>query len=78
MLTVADTGIGIDPQELPRIFDRFYRIDEARNRGHGHTGLGLAICKAIVAAHDGKIAVESRPAMGTTFTVTWPAAPQAS
>jgi heavy metal sensor kinase len=74
-LVVADTGIGIEPEELPRIFDRFYRAEQARNRGDGCTGLGLAICKAIVDAHAGRIEVASRPGIGSTFTVTWPGPP---
>ena len=74
-LIVADTGIGIEPEELPRIFDRFYRAEQARNRGDGCTGLGLAICKAVVDAHAGRIEVASRPGIGTTFTVTWPGPP---
>ena len=78
LLMVADTGIGIEPEELPRIFDRFYRADQARSRGDGCTGLGLAICKAIVDAHAGRIEVASRPSIGTTFTVTWPAAAHVS
>jgi len=75
-LMVADTGIGIETEELPRIFDRFYRAEQARNRGDGCTGLGLAICKAIVDAHAGRIEVSSRPGSGTTFTVTWPGTPR--
>lgn len=70
--TVEDTGIGIAAEHLPRLFQRFYRVDHSRNRASGGTGLGLAICQSIVEAHHGKIAVESRPNLGTKFTVTLP------
>jgi two-component system OmpR family sensor kinase len=72
-LIVRDSGIGIDPTHLPRIFDRFYRTDDARARATGGAGLGLAIAKAIVDAHSGHITATSTPAAGTTFTVTLPA-----
>ena len=68
-LEVTDTGIGIAPEHLPHIFDRFYRVDKARSRASGSTGLGLAIVKGIVEQHGGKIAVTSQPDKGTTFTV---------
>ena len=71
-LAVADTGQGIAPEELPHIFKRFYRVDKSRSRSQGHSGLGLAICKAIVEAHGGSIEVASQPGMGTTFTVKLP------
>lgn len=73
LLEVIDTGIGIDPADLPHVFDRFFRSDRARNRAAGHTGLGLAICHAIVSAHQGRIGVTSTPGTGSHFTVTLPA-----
>ena len=69
---VSDTGPGIRPEHLPHIFDRFYRIDDSRNRATGGTGLGLSIAQAIVSAHNGAITVESRPDHGSTFTVVIP------
>ncbi|BCR03516.1 two-component sensor histidine kinase [Desulfuromonas versatilis] len=72
VVAVADTGIGIGQQHLPHIFDRFYRVDEARNREVGGTGLGLAIVKWIVAAHGGRIEVRSTPGEGSVFTVYIP------
>lgn len=67
-LEVADTGIGIAPEHLPHIFDRFYRIDKARSRTGGGTGLGLAIVKGIAEQHDGKVTVTSEPGKGSVFT----------
>ena len=74
VFTVADTGIGIAPGDLPHIFDRFYRADTARTRTGERpgAGLGLAICKWIAEAHGGTIDVQSRAGRGTTFTVTLP------
>ncbi|MGH2449219.1 MAG: sensor histidine kinase [Chloroflexota bacterium] len=69
-LAVRDTGDGIDPQHLPRIFERMYRAD--RGRGAGHSGLGLAIVREIVEAHGGKVTVESELGKGTTFRLTLP------
>ncbi|WP_017726615.1 two-component system histidine kinase PnpS [Halalkalibacterium ligniniphilum] len=70
-LTVQDTGIGIGEAEIPRIFERFYRVDRARSRNSGGTGLGLAIVKHLVEAHDGKIRVESVVGGGTTFIIAF-------
>jgi signal transduction histidine kinase len=73
-ITVSDDGDGIAAEHLPHIFERFYRADVARDRDHGGAGIGLAIAKALVQAHDGTIAASSRgPGTGTTFTVTLPA-----
>lgn len=72
VVNVADSGIGIPPEHLPHIFDRFYRIDKARNRADGGTGLGLAITKGIAQAHEGRIIVCSTPGTGSTFTVYLP------
>jgi heavy metal sensor kinase len=72
ILTVADTGHGIAPEDLPHVFERFYRGDKARTNSGGSAGLGLAICRAIVEAHGGEITVASKPSDGTTFTIKLP------
>ncbi|OGX28998.1 MAG: hypothetical protein A3B78_04170 [Omnitrophica WOR_2 bacterium RIFCSPHIGHO2_02_FULL_67_20] len=73
-IRVTDTGIGIEAQDLARIFDRFYRVDQSRSRAEGGYGLGLAICKWIAEAHGGSIHVESSPGKGSTFSVRLPVA----
>jgi two-component system phosphate regulon sensor histidine kinase PhoR len=71
-IRIVDCGVGIPQSHIPRLFERFYRIDKARSRKLGGTGLGLAIVKHIVQAHRGDIAVESRPGHGSTFIITLP------
>ena len=72
LLTISDTGIGIPSQDLPHIFDRFYRVDRSRSQKIGGSGLGLAIVRAIVDAHHGSISVKSSPGKGTTIQVHFP------
>ncbi len=73
-VTVADTGVGIPAADLPRITERFYRVDKARSRELGGTGLGLAIVKHLVIAHGGELRIDSRPGEGTTVAFTLPTA----
>jgi len=75
---VRDTGVGIAPEYLPHVFERFYRVDKARSRAEGGAGLGLSICRWIVEAHSGSISVESAPGNGSTFTVRLPISRQPS
>jgi signal transduction histidine kinase len=72
-ITVSDTGEGIPPEDLPYIFDRFWRGDRSRPHTGGSSGLGLAIAQQLVQAHDGRIGVSSEPGQGTTFTIELPA-----
>ncbi|MBI4910760.1 MAG: HAMP domain-containing protein, partial [Acidobacteria bacterium] len=76
-LTVSDTGPGISYEDLPHIFERFYRADRSRSKSQGSSGLGLSICHSIVEAHGGTIAVTSVVGEGTTFIVTLPDTPPA-
>lgn len=71
-LMVRDTGTGIAPEDLPLVFDRFYRADNSRQRNRGGSGLGLAIARSIVEAHAGRIWAESKLGEGTTITIEWP------
>jgi len=71
-IEVKDTGIGIPASDLPRIFERFYRVDKARSRERGGTGLGLSICKHYVQSLDGEIDVESEVGVGSSFVVQFP------
>lgn len=77
-LTVTDTGPGIPPDEVDRVFDRFYRLDASRSRASGGTGLGLAIVKTLVEAHGGRVWVTSRAGEGSTFVVALPVRPRGS
>jgi two-component system phosphate regulon sensor histidine kinase PhoR len=71
---VSDSGVGIPSQDLPRIFERFYRVDKARSRQVGGTGLGLSIVKHVVERMNGSVHVESQLGKGSTFTLLLPRA----
>ena len=70
--TIEDRGCGIDPADLPHVFEPFYRADPARARETGGTGLGLAIADQVVRAHGGRIDVSSQPGAGSTFRILLP------
>jgi two-component system phosphate regulon sensor histidine kinase PhoR len=74
VIQVRDEGPGIEREHLPRIFERFYRVDKGRSREMGGTGLGLSIVKHIAQAHGGSVAVQSEPGQGSLFTLTLPSA----
>ena len=74
VISITDRGIGISKEHLPRLFERFYRVDMARSRKHGGTGLGLAIVKHIVQAHSGSVTVQSQPGKGSVFSIHLPLA----
>jgi two-component system sensor histidine kinase BaeS len=73
-IEVADTGVGIQAEHLPRLFERFYRTDPSRSRETGGAGLGLAIVRQLVRAHGGAVRAESEPGHGSRFIIDWPAA----
>jgi signal transduction histidine kinase len=72
-ISVTDTGEGVPAEHLPHLFERLYRADTARDRGHGGSGIGLAVVRALVHAHNGRVTADSRgPGAGATFTITLP------
>jgi len=77
-LAVSDCGEGIPPEHLPRLTERFYRVDSSRSRAIGGTGLGLSIVKHIVERHRGRLEIDSEVQRGTTMTITLPADPRAA
>jgi two-component system heavy metal sensor histidine kinase CusS len=72
-IEVSDTGIGIPAEALPRVFDRFFRVDSSRSQGSGGTGLGLAIVQSIAVVHGGRAEISSQPGLGTCVTLLLPA-----
>jgi two-component system, OmpR family, phosphate regulon sensor histidine kinase PhoR len=74
LLSVSDTGIGIPESDLPRIFERFYRVGAARDSRSGGTGLGLAIVRHVAESHHGTVEVASTPGSGSTFSIALPCA----
>jgi two-component system sensor histidine kinase SenX3 len=75
-IAVTDRGLGIAPEHQQRVFERFFRIDQARSRSTGGTGLGLAIVKHVAANHGGEVHLWSKPGTGSTFTLRIPAEPK--
>jgi two-component system phosphate regulon sensor histidine kinase PhoR len=73
-LSVTDTGIGIAPEHIPRLTERFYRVDAGRSRASGGSGLGLAIVKHVLQRHDASLQIVSEEGRGSTFTCHFPAA----
>jgi len=73
-IEVSDTGVGIPAEALPRVFDRFFRVDSSRSQGSGSTGLGLAIVQSIALLHGGNVEISSQPGQGTRVTLHMPAA----
>jgi two-component system phosphate regulon sensor histidine kinase PhoR len=73
-LSVADTGIGIAPEHIPRLTERFYRVDPGRSRASGGSGLGLAIVKHVLQRHEATLLIESAEGRGSTFTCQFPMA----
>ncbi len=72
MVRVKDTGVGIEPKHLSRIFERFYRVDKGRSRDMGGTGLGLSIVKHLLGAMEGEVKVESQPNVGSSSRFFFP------
>ena len=72
-IEITDTGIGIQPEALPRVFDRFFRVDPSRSQASGGTGLGLAIVQGIMLLHGGKVEIVSQPGKGTRVILSMPA-----
>jgi signal transduction histidine kinase len=75
VITIEDQGVGIEAEHMPHIFESFYQAEPAITRQHGGMGLGLAIVRGLVELHGGRVEVESKPEVGSTFIVTLPAHP---